>query len=69
VSRNRANTVLEADGSFRMVLAHQDPGVPNWLDTEGRSSGTVFWRYFLPVGEIVTPQAEVVKFADVARRP
>jgi hypothetical protein len=67
VSRNRANTVLEPDGSFRMVLAHQDPGVPNWLDTEGRRSGTIFWRFFLPEGPIETPKAEVVAFDDVAR--
>lgn len=65
VSRNRANTTLEADGSFRLILAHADPGLPNWLDTEGRPSGTLFWRYFLPEGDIVTPQATVVKFADL----
>ncbi len=67
VSRNRANTTLEADGSFRMILAHQDPGLPNWIDTEGRPSGSVFWRYFLPVGDIETPQATVVNFANLAR--
>lgn len=65
VSRNRANTTLEPDGSFRMILAHEDPGLPNWLDTEGRTSGTMFWRYFLPEGDIVTPQATVVKFAQL----
>jgi hypothetical protein len=65
VSRNRANTALEPDGSFRMVLAHEDPGLPNWIDTEGRTLGTVFWRFFLPEGDIETPRAEVVKFADL----
>ena len=35
-SRNRASTTLEPDGSFRIVLAHADPGVPNWIDTEGQ---------------------------------
>ncbi len=66
VSLNRASTVLEADGSFRMVLAHRDPGVANWIDTEGRPSGQVYWRFFLPEGPIETPQATVVPFADVA---
>ena len=65
VSRNRANTTLEADGSFRMVIAHEDPGTPNWLDTEGRSFGIVFWRYFLPTTDIETPKAEVVKTATL----
>ncbi len=62
---NRTQTKLEKDGSFRMVIAHQDPGVENWLDTEGNPFGMVFWRYFLVEGEVVTPQAEVVKLADI----
>jgi hypothetical protein len=65
VSFNRAQTELEPDGSFRIVIAHSDPGVPNWLDTEGRPFGMVFWRYFLPEGEIETPQAKMVKLADL----
>ena len=65
--RNRANTTLEPDGSFRIVIADEDPGVPNWLDTEGRPSGSVFWRFFLPEGDIETPQAEVVKLADLRK--
>jgi hypothetical protein len=67
VSRNRKQTRLEKDGSFRMVLAHRDPGVPNWIDTEGRPFGLVFWRFMLPEGPIETPQARVVSFADLAR--
>lgn len=67
VSLNRTQTSLESDGSFRMVLAHRDPGVPNWLDTEGRPFGVAFWRFMLPEGEIATPIAEVVAFDDVAR--
>jgi hypothetical protein len=66
VSRNRANTTLEPDGTFRMVIAHDDPGVANWIDTEGRSFGMVFWRFFLPEEDVETPKAEVVKFADVS---
>jgi len=67
VSRNRRQTTLEPDGSFRMVLAHRDPGHPNWIDTEGRPFGLVFWRFMLPEGKIETPQAELVPFTDVTR--
>ena len=66
VGLNRSNTELEPDGSWRMVLAHHNPGVPNWLDTEGRPTGQVYWRYFLPEGDIPTPQAKVVPFAEIA---
>ena len=68
IGLNRVQTQLEPDGSFRMVIAHRDPGVPNWLDTEGRLFGMVFWRFMLPEGEIETPQTQVVPFAEVARR-
>lgn len=62
VSRNRATTTLEADGSFRMVVAHADPGVPNWIDTEGHPFGTLFFRFFLPEGVVEPLVAEVVPF-------
>jgi hypothetical protein len=63
--RNRANTTLEPDGSFRIVIAHEDPGVPNWIDTGGRTFGMVFWRFFLPEGDVETPQATVVEVGDL----
>ncbi len=47
-SLNRRQTRLEPDGSFRIVVAGEDPGVPNWLDTGGERSGVVFVRYLLP---------------------
>ena len=67
VSLNRAQTVADDDGRFTMVLAHDDPGVPNWLDTEGRAFGIVYWRFMLPDGAIETPVGTVVKLDDVRR--
>ncbi|MBW1883147.1 MAG: DUF1214 domain-containing protein [Deltaproteobacteria bacterium] len=66
ISLNRAQTKLEADGSYRIVLAGRDPGVPNWIDTEGRPSGLVYWRFLLPDGEIVTPRARVVRLSELS---
>jgi hypothetical protein len=68
VSLNRKQTRLEPDGSFRIVIAHEDPGVPNWLDTEGRPFGLVFWRYMLPEGEIEKPEAKVVPLSSLRAR-
>jgi hypothetical protein len=65
VTLNRKQTKLEADGSFRLVVAGDDPGVPNWLDTEGRSFGLVFFRYMLPQGEIEQPRARLVPLASL----
>ena len=65
ISLNRAQTVADADGRFTAVIAHTDPGVRNWLDTEGRPFGIVYWRFMLPEGEIETPQAELVPLSDL----
>ena len=67
VTLNRRQTKLEPDGSFRIVIAHEDPGVANWLDTEGRAFGLVFFRYMLPESEIETPRGELVPL-DALRR-
>ena len=65
ISLNRAQTVADAAGRFTAVIAHTDPGVPNWLDTERRPFGIVYWRFMLPEGEIETPQAEVIPLSDL----
>lgn len=46
-SLNRQQLQLGPDGRYRVVIAHRDPGVPNWLDTEGHAAGSIFWRFFL----------------------
>jgi hypothetical protein len=66
VSLNRAQAVAAGDGTVTMVLAHRDPGVDNWLSTEGRPFGLVFWRFMLPEGPIDTPSAEVVPVDSLA---
>ena len=60
VSLNRSQTVLNDDGSFEMILAHRDPGRPNWLDTEGRPYGIMFWRFQLPEGDIAPLETELI---------
>ncbi len=65
ISLNRTQTSADADGRFTAVISHTDPGTPNWLDTEGRSFGIVYWRFMLPEGDIMTPQAELVALADL----
>jgi hypothetical protein len=66
VSLNRAQAVAGEDGTVTIVLAHRDPGVPNWLSTEGRPFGLVFWRFMLPEGPIDTPTSEVVPVHTLA---
>jgi hypothetical protein len=35
----------DADGAVRFVVAHRDPGVPNWLDTTGLAEGFMAFRW------------------------
>jgi hypothetical protein len=60
VSLNRAQTVQDEDGNFEMILAHTDPGRANWLDTEGRPFGIMFWRFQLPEEEIQALETELI---------
>lgn len=44
-SLNGRQARLDGDGRFRAVVAPDDPGVPNWLDTAGRRAGTILGRW------------------------
>jgi len=61
VSLNRLQTVQDAAGNFEMIVAHKDPGRPNWLDTEGRPYGIMFWRFQLAEEEIAPLTTEVIE--------
>jgi hypothetical protein len=36
---------IDDDGRFRLVIAHRDPGTPNWIDTEERRRGMLVYRW------------------------
>jgi hypothetical protein len=46
-SLNGTQCQPDADGVYRLVVAHRDPGVANWLDTSGHREGflTPRWAY------------------------
>ena len=56
---------MSDDGRLRVVVAHQDPGVPNWLDTEGRREALLTLRWFWPTGDAPAPVARVVKLDEI----
>jgi hypothetical protein len=53
MSCNGHQAHVDDDGKVRLVVAHDDPGVPNWLDTESRPIGMAVYRY---VGARTKPQ-------------
>jgi len=70
--RNRAVSLtgprvrLDGAGRFRIVLAAEDPGVPNWLDTEGRPYGHFVIRWLQPSATPALPSVRLVEIADLA---
>jgi len=62
---NCHSTQLEPDGSVRWVIAHHDPGVPNWLDTAGHRRGTVGVRWVGPNVIDVLPSTRVVALSSI----
>ncbi|EFG77163.1 hypothetical protein HMPREF0591_2930 [Mycobacterium parascrofulaceum ATCC BAA-614] len=64
VSYTPSRTKIDTDGRVRLVLAHRDPGVHNWLDTQGFRRGNLTYRHMLE-GEPATLSTRVVKHGEV----
>ena len=64
-SLNGHQANIDADGVFRAVVAHEDPGVANWLDTVGHREGSLIYRWNLAESTPV-PAARVIKLQDLA---
>jgi hypothetical protein len=67
VSLNGSQVALNADGSFRVVVAHQDPGIPNWLQTAGYREGVCFCRWLQADSMPEQPASTVVPLASLRR--
>jgi hypothetical protein len=63
-SLNGHQARLDADGVFRCVVAHRDPGVPNWLDTAGHREGLIQYRWIWAETS-PEPQARVLPFGEL----
>lgn len=60
-SLNGFQVERDADGRIRYVVAHDDPGVPNWLDTTGLPEGFMSLRWTYPQTPDRLPTVEVRK--------
>jgi hypothetical protein len=61
---NPHTAVTRHDGSVVVVVAHEDPGVENWLETCGHSRGTMCWRW-IGARQHPQPSTRVVKLAEL----
>ena len=56
---------LEDDGELIVVIAHEDPGLPNWLDPSGYAEGYVCYRWMLS-DTYPAPVATQIKSAQLS---
>jgi hypothetical protein len=64
---NKHSAQHENDGSIRIVVAHRDPGHPNWIETVGHTQGTMCFRW-VRAAEHPQPSTRVVRLADLTGR-
>jgi hypothetical protein len=70
-SLNGHQMAVDPDGVIRLVVAHRDPGVPNWLDTSGHREGFLAprWAYSETPEQAQWPSvtATKVRFEDIGQ--
>ena len=67
ISINKHTAVQEPDGKIRVVVAHRDPGHPNWIETAHHREGTMCWRWYRlhPGAEAVEPRCRVMNVKEL----
>ena len=43
---------MNSDGSITVIVAHENPNQPNWIETAGHSEGAMCWRWYRPETEV-----------------
>lgn len=69
ISINKHSAAYEADGKVRIAVAHQDPGIPNWIETAHHREGTMCWRWYrLREGSVpVEPVCRLLKAHELEK--
>jgi hypothetical protein len=65
---NKHTAHYRPDGSVRVVVAHQDPGLPNWIDTCHHREGTMLWRWWYGSSN-PEPQCRLLRFSELSGLP
>ncbi len=45
---NSHSAIKNDDGTVTVIVAHEDPGHANWIQTAGHNEGTMCWRWYRP---------------------
>jgi hypothetical protein len=61
---NKHTARYRPDGSVRIVVAHADPGVDNWIETAGHAQGTMCFRWIRAEAH-PQPRTRVVELSEL----
>ncbi len=64
IHTNKHLAHYEDDRSIRLIVAHEDPGRPNWIETAGHTSGTMCFRW-VRAKDPPQPQTRLVKLSSL----
>ena len=64
IHTNKHLAHYEEDGSVRLIVAHTDPGRPNWIETAGHSSGTMCFRW-VRAKEHPQPRTRLIEMSNL----
>ena len=65
VSFTPSRTRVDGDGKIRLIMSHDDPGLHNWMDTQGFERGNVTYRILLSESRVPL-RTQLVKRAELA---
>jgi len=65
VSITPSRARVDADGRIRLILAHDDPGYANWIDTQAFARGNLTYRHMLG-GAPAVLETRLVRQAELA---
>lgn len=63
-STNCHHAQLEDDGELIVVVSHQDPGLPNWMDPSGHGEGYITYRW-VGAASYPRPSCEKIRYAEL----
>jgi len=64
IHTNKHLAHLEDDSSVRLIVAHENPGLPNWIETVGHMDGTMCFRW-VRAKEHPQPRTRLVKLSSL----
>jgi len=64
VHTNSLTTHYNDDGSWTIIVAHEDPGHPNWMDTAGHDHGIMGVRW-VRADALPEPKCRVTKLSEI----